>query len=63
MYRGCPLWSAHGIGRPTGPGGGAHQKSGSNVPTPAGTIGPASRTLAHPYTPSAHSVANFTQGN
>ena len=29
MYRGCPLWRAHGIGRPTGP-----VKSGSNVPTP-----------------------------
>ena len=26
--------SAHGIGRPTGPGGGAYQKNGSNVPTP-----------------------------
>ena len=26
MFRGCPLQSAHGKGRPTGPGGGAHQK-------------------------------------
>ena len=25
---------AHGIGRPIGPGGGAHQKSAFNVPTP-----------------------------
>ena len=25
---------AHGIGHPTGPGGGAHQKSGSNFPNP-----------------------------
>ena len=25
---------ANGIGRPTGPGGGAHQKSGSIVPIP-----------------------------
>ena len=26
MYGGCPLWNAHGIGHPTGPWGGAHQK-------------------------------------
>ena len=26
--------SAHEIGRPTGPGGGAHHRSGSNAPTP-----------------------------
>ena len=26
MHRGCPSWSAHGIGLPTWPGGGAHQK-------------------------------------
>ena len=33
IYRGCPSWNAHGKGHPTGPGGGAYQKSGSNVPT------------------------------
>ena len=35
-FRGCPLWSAYGKGRPTGLGGGAHQKwvqcSNSRVP-------------------------------
>ena len=46
MYRGCSLWSAHGIGHPTGPGGGVHQKW-VQCPNPAGTIGPTSRTLVH----------------
>ena len=55
---------AHGIGRPSGPGGGTHQKSGSNVPTgpgegligivgpisqPRGTIDTGSLTLDHTY--------------
>ena len=33
MYRSCPSWIANGKEHPTGPGGGAHQLSGSNVPT------------------------------
>ena len=52
MYRGCPSWSTHGIGRPTGPGEGAHQKW-VQCPNLAGTIGPVSCTLAHTYARSA----------
>ena len=53
---------AHGIGRPTGPGGGAHQKVGPKF-NPVGTIGPTSCTLAHTYTLGVLSVTNFTLGS
>ena len=62
MYRGCPSWSAHGIGRLTGPGGGAHQKW-VQCPNHADTIGPASYTLAHTCTLCVLSVANFDPGS
>ena len=45
-YRDSPLWSTHGMGRPTGPRGGAHHKR-VQCPSPAETIGSASRTLTH----------------
>ena len=61
MYRGCPSWSARGIGRPTGPGRGAHLKW-IQSPDPAGNISPASRTLAHTCC-KLFSVADFTLGS
>ena len=62
MLRGCPLWNAHGIGRPTESGGGAHQKL-VQCPNPTGAIGPASPKLARTCTLCVLSVANFTLGN
>ena len=55
MYRGCPSWSAHGIGRPTGPGGGAHQKW-VQCPNPAGTYHRSRVTHAGSY---LHTVCAF----
>ena len=62
MYRGCPWWSAHDIGRPNGPGGGANLKW-VECPDPVGTIGPASRTLAHTYLRISTFGANFNLGS
>ena len=53
MYRGCPSWKC--------PLRGAHQKW-VQCPNPAGTIGPASRTLAHTHAWSAF-YANFNLGS
>ena len=39
---------AHGLGIPTGPGGGTHLARGSNIPT-CGIIGTSSLTLDHTY--------------
>ena len=61
MYRGCPSWNAHGKGRPTGSGGGDHQKW-VQCPNPASTIGPASSTLARACAKTL-SVANFNLGS
>ena len=40
--------NVHGIGRPTGPGGGDHQKW-VQCPNPAGTVKTMSRTLDHTH--------------
>ena len=60
--RGCLSWSSHGIGRPTVPEGGAHQKW-VQCPNPAGTSGHVPRTLAHTCTLGVLSVTNFTLGS
>ena len=62
MYRGCPSWSALGIGRPTGPGGRTHQKW-VQCSNPTGIIGPVLRMLADTCTLRVLFVANFTLGS
>ena len=61
MYRGCPLWSVHGIGRPTGAGGGTHQKVGL-MSQPRGITDTASHMLACTRA-KLRFLANFTLGS